>query len=90
MRGLLSDLKPLTIKETQFVPIGPNYGVGAAFGWWIPSAVVKMLKSKNMFFPNAIKVRTSEVQHSFRKRSSSKDEHAPNTIMLTTNSLCRL
>ena len=59
--------KPLTTKETQFVPIGPNYGVGAAFGWWIPSAVVKMVKSKNMFFPNAMKVRTSEVQHSFRK-----------------------
>ena len=65
--------KPLTTKETQFVPVGPNYGVGAAFGWWIPSAVVRMVKSKNMFFPNAMKVCTSKLRHSFRKRSSSKE-----------------
>lgn len=61
--------KPLTTKETQFVPIGPNYGVGAAFGWWVPSAVVKMVKAKNMFFPNAIKVRDLEAQIHFRTKS---------------------
>ena len=65
--------KPLTTKETQFVPVGPNYGVGAAFGWWIPSAVVRMVKSKNMFFPNAMKVCTPKLQHSCRKRSSSTE-----------------
>lgn len=46
--------KPLTTKETQFVPVGPEYGVGAAFGWWIPSAVIRMVKGKNMFFPKAM------------------------------------
>lgn len=56
-KGKLKQYKPLTTKETQFVPVGPDYGVGAAFGWWIPSAVVRMIKGKNMFFPNAIKVR---------------------------------
>ncbi|KAL9076180.1 MAG: hypothetical protein Q9161_001227 [Pseudevernia consocians] len=54
-KGKLKVYKPMTTKETQFVPIGPNYGVGAAFGWWLPSAVVKMVKSKTMFFPNAMK-----------------------------------
>ena len=73
--------KPLTTKETQFVPIGPNYGVGAAFGWWVPSAVVKMLKSKNMFFPKAMKVRTFRAQYSCRKRSSSKERHLWSTIL---------
>lgn len=56
-KGKVKEYKPLTTKETQFVPVGPDYGVGAAFGWWIPSAVVRMVKGKTMFFPNAIKVR---------------------------------
>lgn len=56
--------KPLTTKETQFVPLGPNYGVGAAFGWWVPSMVVRQVKSKTMFFPNAIKVRNTEPEFS--------------------------
>ena len=59
-KGKLKKYKPLTTKETQFVPVGPNYGVGAAFGWWVPSAVVRMVKGKNMFFPNAIKVCTTD------------------------------
>lgn len=53
-KGKLKEYKPMTTKETQFVPVGPDYGVGAAFGWWIPSAMVRMLKGKNMFFPKAI------------------------------------
>ena len=73
--------KPLTTKETQFVPVGPNYGVGAAFGWWLPSAVIKMVKSKNMFFPNAMKVRTSKLQHTCRKRSSSTERHLWSVIL---------
>ena len=56
-KGKLKEYKPMTTKETQFVPVGPDRGVGAAFGWWIPSAVVRMVKSKTMFFPNALKVR---------------------------------
>lgn len=56
-KGKPKVFKPMTTKETQFVPVGPNYGVGAAFGWWAPSAVVRMLKGKTMFFPTAIKVR---------------------------------
>ncbi|CAF9915757.1 MAG: hypothetical protein ALECFALPRED_010320 [Alectoria fallacina] len=56
-KGKIKEYKHLTTKETQFVPVGPDYGVGAAFGWWIPSAVVRMVKGKTMFFPNAIKVR---------------------------------
>ena len=59
-KAKLKVYKPLTTKETQFVPVGPNYGVGAAFGWWIPSVVVRMVKGKTMFFPNAIKVRNPE------------------------------
>ena len=55
-KGKAKKYKPLTTKETQFVPVGPNYGVGAAFGWWIPSAMVRMIKGKTMFFPNAMKV----------------------------------
>ena len=56
-KGKIKEYKPLTTKETQLVPVGPDYGVGAAFGWWIPSAVVRMVKGKTMFFPTAIKVR---------------------------------
>ena len=67
-KGKLKVYKPMTTKETQFVPIGPNYGVGAAFGWWLPSAVVKMVKSKTMFFPNAMKVRNLEFKSSFQTR----------------------
>ena len=64
-KGKVKEYKPLTTKETQFVPVGPNYGVGAAFGWWIPSAVVRMVKGKTMFFPNAMKVRIFGAQTLF-------------------------
>lgn len=64
-KGKVKEYKPLTTKETQFVPVGPNYGVGAAFGWWIPSAVVRMVKGKTMFFPNAMKVRIFRAQTLF-------------------------
>ena len=69
-KGKPKEYKPMTTKETQFVPIGPEYGVGAAFGWWIPSAVVRMLKSKTMFFPNAIKVRDLRAQNPFPDRNT--------------------
>ena len=40
--------KPLTTKETQFVPVGPNYGVGAAFGWWfvLPQPIIPLFSSQ--------------------------------------------
>ena len=47
--------KPLTTKETQLVPVGPDQGVGAAFGWWLPSMLVKMAKSKTFMFDQALK-----------------------------------
>lgn len=47
--------KPMTTKESQLVPLGPNNGVGAVFGWWLPAFAVKMIKSKNFMFPNAAK-----------------------------------
>ena len=47
--------KPMTTKEMQIVPVGPNGGVGAMFGWWAPSFAVKMIKSKNFMFPTALK-----------------------------------
>ncbi|KAG8530033.1 uncharacterized protein KY384_005515 [Bacidia gigantensis] len=47
--------KPLTTKEMQLVPVGPNGGVGAAFGWWLPSFAVKMIKSKTFMFDRAEK-----------------------------------
>ncbi|KAL6718426.1 hypothetical protein ACLMJK_004515 [Lecanora helva] len=45
--------KPMTTKETQFVPVGSNGGVGAMFGWWAPSFLIKQVKSKNFMFPKA-------------------------------------
>ena len=104
-KGKVKKYKPLTTKETQFVPVGPNYGVGAAFGWWVPSAVVRMVKGKTMFFPNAEKVRNFRV---FVRFLNSKFEHrdvcveyysvetpqdsnkAPKMTMLIAKSSCRL
>jgi NADH dehydrogenase FAD-containing subunit len=35
--------------ETQFVPTGPSGGVGQLFGWWIPSWMVWLVKSRTFF-----------------------------------------
>ncbi|KAE9381187.1 FAD/NAD(P)-binding domain-containing protein [Stipitochalara longipes BDJ] len=35
--------------ETQFVPTGPSGGVGQIFGWWIPSWMVWLIKSRTFF-----------------------------------------
>lgn len=45
--------KPLTTKEFQLVPLGPEKGVGAMFGWSMPGFAITMIKGKNMFFPRA-------------------------------------
>jgi NADH dehydrogenase FAD-containing subunit len=38
-----------TMQNTQFVPTGPNGGVGQVMGWGVPSMMVKALKSKSFF-----------------------------------------
>lgn len=38
-----------TIKETQLVPIGPKGGVGALFGWRLPSFMVWLAKARTFF-----------------------------------------
>jgi len=41
--------------DMMFVPIGPTQGVGAAFGWKVPSFLVKFIKSKDFMIGNAAK-----------------------------------
>jgi len=41
--------------DMQFVPIGSQGGVGIAFGWKVPSFLVKMAKSKDFMIGNALK-----------------------------------
>lgn len=42
-----------TLKETQLVPIGPKGGVGAVFGWRVPSLMVKLVKGKTYMVEKA-------------------------------------
>ncbi|ETN40298.1 uncharacterized protein HMPREF1541_04574 [Cyphellophora europaea CBS 101466] len=42
--------------DMQFVPVGSTQGVGIAFGWKVPSFMVKMAKSKDFMIGNASKV----------------------------------
>ena len=42
-------------KEMQIVPVGKSKGVGAVFGWWVPSIFVWLIKGRNFMFPNAMK-----------------------------------
>ena len=42
-------------KEMQLVPVGPKKGVGAAFGWKLPSWVVWLIKSRTFFLDKAEK-----------------------------------
>ena len=49
-----SKLKPYSpIKTTIIVPISRNGGIGLAFGWSVPSFLVKFLKSKDFMIPKA-------------------------------------
>ncbi|OCT54916.1 AMID-like oxidoreductase [Cladophialophora carrionii] len=41
--------------DMQFVPIGSQGGVGIAFGWKLPSFLVKMAKSKDFMIGDAVK-----------------------------------
>jgi apoptosis-inducing factor 2 len=50
--GVESPFKQKTYKgigETQFVPTGPSGGVGQLFGWWLPSFLVWLIKSRTFF-----------------------------------------
>ncbi|KAL9083008.1 MAG: hypothetical protein Q9165_008704, partial [Trypethelium subeluteriae] len=42
--------------DLQFVPLGPNGGVGVVFGWRVPAFLVKMIKSRDFMVGNAPKV----------------------------------
>jgi len=42
--------------DMQFVPIGSQGGVGIAFGWRLPSFLVKVAKAKDFMIGNAVKV----------------------------------
>ena len=39
------------MKETQLVPIGRSKGVGAVFGWWVPSIFVWLIKGRDYMVP---------------------------------------
>jgi len=41
------------IGETQFVPTGLSGGVGQIFGWWTPSWMVWLVKSRTFFLSSA-------------------------------------
>jgi len=40
------------LKETQLVPVGRSKGVGAVFGWKLPSLMVYMIKGRDYFTSN--------------------------------------
>jgi len=42
--------------EVQIVPVGSQQGVGIAFGWGLPSFMIKMAKSKDFMIGNASKL----------------------------------
>ena len=41
-------------KETQLVPVGRSKGVGAVFGWRLPSIMVWMIKGRDYMMPQAM------------------------------------
>ena len=43
-------------RETQIVPIGPSGGVGAVFGWKLPSFAVKFIKGRDYFLSTTPKL----------------------------------
>lgn len=42
--------------EMAFVPVGSQQGVGLAFGWKLPSFMIKMAKAKDFMIGNAPKL----------------------------------
>jgi len=55
-KGEGKEHKPITTKDMQIVPVGPDTGVGAAFGWWVPGFLVRMMKGKTFMFARAPKM----------------------------------
>lgn len=53
-KGVGKEYKPLTTKDMALVPVGPQDGVGAVFGWKVPAWFVKMAKGKTMMFSQAV------------------------------------
>ena len=53
-KGKAKEYKPMTTKDMQIVPLGPQEGTGAIFGWKIPSFMVKMIKGKDMMISKAM------------------------------------
>lgn len=41
------------LKESQLVPIGPKGGVGAIFGWRVPSLMIWLAKARTYFIEMA-------------------------------------
>ena len=41
------------LKETQLVPVGRSKGVGAVFGWRLPSFLVWLIKGRDYMVPKA-------------------------------------
>ncbi|KAI3573692.1 hypothetical protein IWW34DRAFT_754329 [Fusarium oxysporum f. sp. albedinis] len=62
--GAKAPLKESTYKqiktELQFVPIGPKGGVGVAFGYYVPSFFVWLLKSRTFFLEKAPELATGK------------------------------
>ena len=53
-KGKAKEYKPMTEKDMQIVPLGPETGTGAIFGWRLPGFAVKMMKSKDMMWSKAM------------------------------------
>lgn len=60
---MVTDAGPRTKKvykkmkgEIQIVPVGSTQGVGTAFGWGLPSFMVKMVKAKDFMIGQAPKL----------------------------------
>ncbi|KIW05868.1 uncharacterized protein PV09_03069 [Verruconis gallopava] len=50
--GVDRPFKP-DLRPTQIVPIGSRHGVGQFFGWWLPSFVIWLIKSRDFFIGSA-------------------------------------
>jgi NADH dehydrogenase FAD-containing subunit len=54
IKGMVSKPFIQNKSETMLVPVGKSKGVGALFGWRVPSWVVWLIKGRNFMFPTAV------------------------------------
>lgn len=54
------------LKETQLVPVGRSNGVGAVFGWRLPSLMVYMIKGRDYFASTGPSI---QMGHKWKKES---------------------